>query len=140
MNDSHGSGFLDSVARMIDAAIALMDLPTGLGDHLPVRRPTLHVRCPRTGPGSLPAAGYGPGDGGRPRLGALDRGAETSQTGFDALVAAIDLVAVVNHRCPLGGDPAENESGPTAQIESPHLGTLQRSRTANHGAVPVPVS
>ncbi len=46
MNDSHGSGFLDSVARMIDAAIALMDLPKGLGDQLRVCRSTYKVRFP----------------------------------------------------------------------------------------------
>jgi glutamate dehydrogenase (NAD(P)+) len=44
MSDIDGSGFLDSVARMIDTAIELMDLPPGLGDQLRVCRSTYKVR------------------------------------------------------------------------------------------------
>jgi glutamate dehydrogenase (NAD(P)+) len=46
MSDSEGSGFLESVGRMIDAALERMDLPPGLGDQLRVCRSTYKVRFP----------------------------------------------------------------------------------------------
>ena len=41
-----GSGFLNSVERMIDTAIERMDLPPGLANQIRVCRSVYHVRFP----------------------------------------------------------------------------------------------
>ena len=43
---SDGSGFLHSVEKMVDQALARMDLPVGLADQLRVCRSVYHVRFP----------------------------------------------------------------------------------------------
>ena len=68
-------------------------------------------------------------------LDALDPGAERPELLFDGLVAAVDVLDVVDHRLARGDQTGQEERGRGAQVGGRHLGARERGPAADDGLV-----